>query len=151
MRVSERTRLGLRALLRLAARDGSGSLSAAQIARAENLSVQGLAQILNFLKRRGLVKSVRGPTGGYVLAKKPGEIRLSELLEKLDGKPVSWTRESAERSADADEAALASLVFWTRFAAAVEGGLAGTTVKDLVDEARRVKKTRGRAPYTFNI
>lgn len=149
MRVSERTRLGLRALLRLAAHDGSGSLSSAQIARAENLSVQGLAQILNFLKRRGLVKSVRGPTGGYVLAKKPGEIRLSELLERLDGKPESWTVETGERRED--EAALAASRFWALLSAGVEESLSGATVKDLVDEARKLKKTKGRPPYTFNI
>jgi Rrf2 family protein len=150
MRVSERTRTGLKALLHLAARDGSGSLSAAQIARAENLSAQGLAQILNFLKRRGLVKSVRGPTGGYVLAKKPAEIRLSELLEKLDGKPESWIVNPV-RSGEADEASLAALAFWSRLSAGVEESLAGATVKDLVDEARRLRKAKGRPPYTFNI
>lgn len=149
MRVSERTRLGLRALLRLAARDGSGSLSAAQIARAENLSAQGLAQVLNFLKRRGLVKSVRGPTGGYVLARRPADIRLSELLERLDGKPEAWTSDGDARAAG-DEAGLSAALFWGRLAEAIDKGLSAATVQDLVDEARQSRR-RGRAPYTFNI
>ena len=151
MRVSERTRLGLKAVLRLAARDGSGSVSAAQIARAESISVQGLSQILNYLKKQGLVKSVRGPMGGYVLAKKPGEIQLSELLERLDGKPAHWMDRGEARPSDMDEASLASLAFWTRLSRLVEEGLSANTVKDLIDESRRLKKNKSRAPYTFNI
>lgn len=151
MRISERTRLGLKAVLRLAVHDGSGSLSAAQIARAENLSVQSLAQILNYLKKRGLVKSVRGPMGGYVLAKKPSETRLSELLERLDGKLDAWIPEEGGKPAEPDETGLAAMGFWSRLSAVMKDGMAAATLKDLVDESRRLRRSKARAPYTFNI
>ncbi|HTL70545.1 MAG TPA: Rrf2 family transcriptional regulator, partial [Candidatus Eisenbacteria bacterium] len=73
MKFSTRTLYGLKAVLVLAGRYGEGSLPVSQIARKEHLSVAYLEQILNGLKRKGFVKSVRGPQGGYVLAKKPSE------------------------------------------------------------------------------
>ena len=86
MKFSTRTLYGLKAVLVLAGRFGEGSLSVSQIAKKECISVAYLEQILNALKKKGLVKSVRGPQGGYVLSQKPSEISLDKLFYALQDK-----------------------------------------------------------------
>jgi len=66
------------------ARQG-GSATAAQIAEAEDIPRKFLEQILSGLKARGLVAGKRGPSGGYVLARRPEEISFAEILRTIDG------------------------------------------------------------------
>ena len=149
MKFSTRTQYGLKAILVLAGRFGEGLLSVSAIAKKESISVHYLEQILNALKKKGLVKSVRGPQGGYALAKKPSEVTLHDLYTALE------TRKDKPRPAlgpEADETALADAIFWNKFASSVEKGLSELTLKDLVDEARRIKKGKSRTPAgTFHI
>ena len=85
MRLSTRSTYGIRALVELAFASGRGPVSAAHIATRQNLSVAYLEQLLHRLKKRGLVRSVRGPRGGYVLAKEPPRVTMGELVRILDG------------------------------------------------------------------
>ncbi len=62
-----------------------GPLSVARIAKYQDLSVAYLEQLLHRLKKRGLVTSVRGPKGGYLLAKDPVHITIAEIVWILDG------------------------------------------------------------------
>ena len=95
MRFSTRTVYGLKAVLMLAARYGEGSLSVSQIAGRQNISAPYLEQILNALKKKGLVKSVRGPQGGHALVQPPEEVRLSDVIQTLEGSlsPVAHLHE----------------------------------------------------------
>jgi Rrf2 family cysteine metabolism transcriptional repressor len=149
MKFSTRTLYGLKAVLVLASRYGEGSLSVSHIAKKEKISVPYLEQILNALKKKGLVKSVRGPQGGYVLAEKPSGTTLVKLFYALEAKPFY---EKAQPTQDGDEVAIGNAIFWQQFAASIETGLSKVTLKDLLDEARRVKKGKQRsmAP-TFHI
>ncbi len=150
MKFSTRTLYGLKAILVLASRFGEGSLSVSQIAKKEGISVAYLEQILNRLKRKGLVKSVRGPQGGYVLAQKPSEISLEKLFYTLLDNNAAETNPKA-LSLEADEIAIANLIFWGKFRTALEEKLSQTNLKDLIDEARRLKKKKPRASFAFNI
>ena len=85
MRLSTRSTYGIRALVELAFASGRGPVSAAHIATRQNLSVAYLEQLLHRLKKQGLVRSVRGPRGGYVLAKEPPRVTMGELVRILDG------------------------------------------------------------------
>ncbi len=124
-------------------------MSVSTIAKKEGISVPYLEQILNGLKKRGLVKSVRGPQGGYVLAQKPGELSLQDLFYSLEPKKALDTNGAA---ASDEESAIGSRLFWQKLGASIETGLSKTTLRDLVDEARRVKKTKQRTPApTFHI
>ena len=148
MKFSTRTLYGLKAILVLAMRYGEGSLSVSQIAKKENISTHYLEQILNALKKRSLVKSIRGPQGGYTLTKKPSEITLEELFYSLEGKDDPKHLVSAEL----DEIGVASVLFWQKFESAFQSGLSKITLKDLVDEARRAKKAGTRvSAATFQI
>ena len=147
MKFSTRTVYGLKAILVLAFRYGEGSVAVSQIAKRENISTAYLEQILNALKKKGVVKSVRGPQGGYVLAKKPAELGLDALFYVLDGRPFA----DPEGPANADETAVANALFWRKFKTSLDEGLGGATLKDLVDEARRAKKSRSHPLHTFHI
>lgn len=159
MRFSTKTRYGLKAVLILASRHGEGSVSVAQIARAEGISVPYLEQILNALKGKGLVKSVRGPQGGYILSTHPSEITLESLFyvfeeaafpdERPSASSVrSGSPQSAQRSEESSEA---YRIFWQRVRGAVADGLGSVTLKDLLEEARTVRKNRGVSGHTFHI
>jgi len=151
MKFSTRTFYGLKAVLVLTSRFGEGSLSVSQIAGLQSISVAYLEQILNALKKKGLVKSVRGPQGGYILAKKPSEISLKNLFEALDG-PNCWMAEGPSSKSDWDEVKIANFIFWKKLQSSLEEGWSETTLKDLMDEARRAKKGKSSsAHYSFNI
>lgn len=86
MKVSTRGDYASRALLSLALRGTeAGPTSVRDIAERTGLPQPYLEQILLALKGAGLVRSKRGVGGGYVLAREPGEIRLSEILSAVDG------------------------------------------------------------------
>ena len=85
MRLSTRSTYGMRALVELALASGRGPVSAAVIAKRQDLSVAYLEQLLHRLKKQGLVNSIRGPRGGYVLAGKPDRITMAEVVRTLDG------------------------------------------------------------------
>ena len=86
MRVSTRGDYACRALLSLALHDGhTGPISVRDIAERTALPQPYLEQILLALKGAGLVRSKRGVGGGYVLARPPEQIRLSEIISAVDG------------------------------------------------------------------
>ena len=85
MKLSTRSTYGMRALVELALASGRAPLSAALIAKRQELSVAYLEQLLHRLKRRGLVTSVRGPRGGYLLAKDPQQVTMADIVQILDG------------------------------------------------------------------
>ncbi len=151
MKFSTRTLYGLKAVLVLASRYGEGSLSVTQIAKKEGISVAYLEQILNALKKKGFVKSVRGPQGGYVLTKKPSEIRLDSLFYVLSNKNTLELNNKVKLTPETDEVAIANFIFWDKFKSSIETGLAGATLKDLIDEARRFKKSKPASQYAFHI
>ncbi len=146
MKFSTRTLYGLKAILVLAGRYGEGSLSVSQIAKKENISVAYLEQILNALKKKDLVKSVRGPQGGYVLAEKPADISLEDLFYALESKP------EAEKLSSEDESSIANALFWQKLYTSIQIGLSKITLKDILDEARTYKKSKSRSSnQTFHI
>ena len=85
MKLSTRSTYGMRALVELALASGHGPVSAALIAKRQDLSVAYLEQLLHRLKKQALVKSVRGPRGGYVLAKAAQHITMAEVVHILEG------------------------------------------------------------------
>ena len=152
MKFSTRTRYGLKAILALAVRYGEGSLSVSQIAKKENISVAYLEQILNALKKKGLVRSVRGPQGGYVLTLKPNDVTLEQLFYALESKALQGKETKSQISQEMDEVSVGSALFWQKFEHSVQSGLSKLTLKDLVDEARSFKKAKSRPPAsTFHI
>jgi len=86
MKLSTKTRYGIRALLDIAQHDHEGLVLLRDIAKRQEISRNYLEQILISLKAAGLVRSERGNRGGFILAKPPSEIRLDEAVQVLEGK-----------------------------------------------------------------
>ena len=88
MKVSLRATYGIMAAVDLAMHLGTAPIQAKSIARRQAIPARFLEQILHGMKKAGLVSSLRGAQGGYVLSKKPSEVSIVEILEALDG-PLS--------------------------------------------------------------
>ena len=86
MKLSTRTKYGTQLLLHLALNRKKRIVSLHEIAELENISEKYLSKIIIPLRQAGLVKSVRGAHGGYVLVKEPAKITLKDIIELLDGK-----------------------------------------------------------------
>jgi len=84
MKLSTKSRYGLRLLFRLATA-GKDLVPLGEIAEKEGISEKYLEHIINRLKVGGIVQAQRGIKGGYILARKPSEIRLLEVIEMLEG------------------------------------------------------------------
>ncbi len=85
MKISTKIRYGTRAMLELASHYGEGPIELREIAEKEGISLKYLEQVIIPVRTAGYVKSVRGSKGGYILARPPSEIHLSDLIEILDG------------------------------------------------------------------
>ena len=83
MQLSTAARYALRAVVDLAQHREQGAVQRVDIARRQALSEDYLAQLLLKLKRAGLVESVRGPGGGYVLARDPAQLRAADVLRDV--------------------------------------------------------------------
>jgi len=85
LKISTKGRYGLRAMIELAQAPAGMPVLMADIAHAQGLSRKYLHALLVSLRNAGLVHSVRGAGGGYVLAREPETIRALEVLEALEG------------------------------------------------------------------
>lgn len=85
MQLSTKSRYGLRAMVELARHHGDGALALREIAEEEQLSWKYLENLFNSLKVAGLLISRRGPRGGWRLARDPVQIRVSEIMQALEG------------------------------------------------------------------
>lgn len=84
MRLTTKGRYAVTAMLDLAMHHGNGPTALADIARRQGISLSYLEQLFARLRRQGLVSSVRGPGGGYNLAREGGDIHIAEVIAAVD-------------------------------------------------------------------
>lgn len=138
MRVSTRGDYACRALLSLALRQGeTGPTSVRDIAERTGLPQPYLEQILLALKGAGLVRSKRGVGGGYVLARAPEQILLSEILAAVDG-PITLGDfgEPHEDGACDHEGQCVLLAIWKQAGEVMRHHLDGFTLASIAAVAR---------------
>ena len=97
MQLSKKSRYGLRALIYLASSPRGHYVSLGSIAKAGDIPPQFLEQVFAALRRAGLVKGLKGPSGGYRLAMEPKDITVHDVLSVLEG---SYLIADEEASAD---------------------------------------------------
>lgn len=85
MKVSTKTRYGIRLMIDLGINYGKGSIFLKDIAKREEISEKYLSQIIIPLRTAKLVNSFRGAHGGYVLSRPPEEISMRDIFEALEG------------------------------------------------------------------
>ena len=124
MKISTKGRYGLMLLVDLAANESSGEpISLKSIAERQGLSDHYLEQLIAPLRNVGLVRSVRGARGGYVLDRSSTEIRISEVLATLEG-PITLVDDDIEDGLGD---------FWDRLQGSILVVLESTTLQDLVE------------------
>ncbi len=90
MKITTKAHYGLMAMCILAENWGKGPVSVREIAKSQMLSDSYMEQLIAMLRKAGLVKSVRGAQGGYVLTRPPEEITTGEIFKALEG-PLTLT------------------------------------------------------------
>jgi len=84
VRLSTKGRYAVMAMVDLASHSGGKPVALADIADRQEISLSYLEQLFGKLRKGGLVKSVRGPGGGYLLAREAGETRVSDIIMAVD-------------------------------------------------------------------
>ncbi len=144
MKLSTKSTYGLRAMVNLALQYEQGALSISDIAEKEDISVSYLEQLLNKLRRNSLVKSLRGPHGGYVLARRPCKITVGDIVKVLEGgtAPVYCTmnRLGVKRSCRRSDICVAKGV-WEKLAKAIDEVLDSVNLEDLAKQAKSAGET----------
>ena len=136
MKLSTRGQYGTRALLDLALRQGERPVPLKDIAQRQQISLRYLEHLITPLIAGGIVRSTRGAGGGVSLARSPEEIRLSEVMQLLEGSiapvecvsnPGICTRSKLCVTRD----------IWSELKQAMDGVLESTTLQDLVERQKR--------------
>jgi len=135
MKLSTKARYALRAMLELSLREGDGPVQLARIAKAQDISPKYLEQLAIPLRHAGLVRSERGPAGGYELANPAITITALDIVQAVEG-PLDLL-DCLGRSSVCDRAdACAARSLWGRVSAALADVLRETTLADLRDAQR---------------
>ncbi|MCM8760533.1 MAG: Rrf2 family transcriptional regulator [Candidatus Omnitrophica bacterium] len=145
MKLSTKSTYGLRAMLAIAMKDKNTATSINDISGAEGISVAYLEQLLNRLRRHGLVESVRGPKGGYILSRRPSEITVADIVKTLEGNiyPVHCVSpKNGPLSACSRGASCVPKIVWHKLARAISDCLESITLEDLCAEAIRIKRRK---------
>ncbi len=140
MKLSTRTRYGMRALLELALADKGVPLQIKAIAERQSISNKYLEQLVAMLKTAGLVRSIRGPHGGYVLAAAPQDIKLSDVFRTLEG-PVLTVECVEHGEVCPNSADCATRKLWIQMNNAILSVLENKTLQTLVDMAGNEKRS----------
>lgn len=135
MKLSTRTRYGIRAILELADNYNKGPLQLKNIAKCQDISMKYLEQIMTILKSGELIRSIRGPRGGYILAKAPNLIKLSDVFNCLEG-PVTTVECVEDENYCARSIDCMARQLWIQVHKAIRNVLQSVTLKDLVDQAK---------------
>ena len=131
MKVSTRGRYGLRAMLELAEHFGQAPMLMNTLAKRQRLSRKYLHTLLTSLKTAGLVCSVRGPGGGFVLARPPGRITLSEILRAVEG-PLALVDCVAKREACDRARRCTARRVWRDLSSVIENALDKISLESLL-------------------
>lgn len=130
MRISERVDNAVRATAELALGDGS-PVKAEAIARRQDISLKYLLDILRDLKRAELVRSKRGPDGGFVLSRPPGELTLADVFRAIDG-PLADVHDESLRDLAYAHPVEALPEVWMALRGSLRRVLETVTIADLV-------------------
>lgn len=139
MKLSTKGRYGLRALIDLACYSELEPVSISSIAERQNLSERYLEQLMSLLKKAGLVKSIRGAGGGYVLNREPTDISVGDVLRALEGKlePVECAAYSRQEECAAADVCVTKYV-WKRINESINQTVDEIKLDSLIGESRKL-------------
>lgn len=132
MRISTKGRYALRLMIDLACQPGSAPVSLKDVAARQDISLKYLEQIVGLLGRAGFVHSVRGPQGGYRLARAPEKYTVGEILRLTEGNlaPVACLEDPENRCERCSHCG--TVDFWTGLYTVINQYIDRFTLADLV-------------------
>jgi Rrf2 family cysteine metabolism transcriptional repressor len=146
VKLSTRARYGTRALLDLAQHWGREPVQLKDIADRQSISLQYLEHLISPLIRAEIVKSTRGARGGLQLIRHPREIKLSEVVQSLEGS-IS-TVECATNPESCPRAGFCTTRdIWCEMKKAMDGILNSTTLQDLVERQKKKEQSEKAMPH----
>jgi len=142
MKLSTKTRYGVRALFDMAYHAGTLPVQIKDISRRQAISPRYLEQIFQDLKKAGLLRSRRGPQGGYSLARKPEEITLQQIVSATEGRTAlvdcaSEKKEGKKEACTFDNICVTQGV-WREAGRRLDDYFASVSLKDLCEEAKKL-------------
>lgn len=142
MRLTTKGRFAVTAMIDLAMRDGEGPVTLAGISERQRISLSYLEQLFGKLRRHALVESVRGPGGGYCLARKMSEVSVANIILAVD-EPIDATQCHGKENCQDDHRCMTHSL-WAQLNERVFDFLESVTLHDLVQQqkTRPVKMLR---------
>ncbi len=144
MRVSTKTRYGLRFMIELGTNYGQGPVYMKDIARSQEISEKYLSQILISLKSAGLVDGFRGVNGGYILTRPPSEITAGQIVGVLEG-GLSLIECVQIPGTCHRQPECVSQEVWRKLSSVISDALEDITLENLV--SRQLEKRTGETMY----
>lgn len=148
MKISTKGHYGVQAMFDLAQHYGEGPISLKSVAKRQDLSEHYLEQLIAVLRKSGLVKSVRGAQGGYVLAREPADIRVGDIVRVLEGPiaPVDCVNLEDPELCQRSEFCVTRNV-WEKVRNSIESVLDSISLSDMCKDAERVKMNKNYYMY----
>jgi len=151
MKLSNKGRYAILALVDLAIHRDQGATQVRQICGREEIPPRFLEQVFQDLKRAGIVRSKRGPRGGYQLSREPSDVRLGDIIRAIEG-PLAMVNASAGPVEDASPSQLAMQAMLGEVARRIDACLDDTTLSDMVERAESMAVDSGRSSaYVYAI
>ena len=150
LKLSTKGQYGVRAMFEIARGYPENPVTIKEISERQDVSVAYLEQILNKLRRAGLIKSVKGPGGGYLLAAGPDKISIAVILKELEG-PVAITSCLDPEEGCARVEGCVTHLLWRSLGAKIEAFLETITLKNLIEQEHLLKGDRGNKIYRFDV
>lgn len=152
MKLSTKGRYGLKAMLDIAVNSESGCVAIKNISMRQSISEPYLEQLFSSLKKAGLVNSIRGAQGGYVLSDKPKNITVGQILRALEGSlaPVDCVLEKdftnpGNTCNNADCCVIKGV--WEKIRDSINSVVDSITLEDLVQDYKKASKNNSGYMY----
>jgi len=148
MKLSTKGRYGVMAMLDLALNNSAGQISLKSIAERQNISENYLEQLFATLRKAGLVKSIRGSQGGYILARSSDSITVGSILRALEGSlaPVDCVVEDEPSECMRSECCATKLV-WERIRDSINKVVDSISLDDLVQDYNKLNRSNNYEYY----
>ncbi len=135
MKLSTKGRYGVRLMLDLALHEGNGPVSLRDVASRQEISEKYLSNLVPPLRNSGLINSVRGAQGGYVLARDPREITLKDILLVLEG-PMHLVECAGHPEICSRSAECLVRDVWSEVGSMMLDALASVTLESMVEKQK---------------
>src|SRR6476661_6886844 len=134
MRLTTKGRFAVTAMVDLALRHGGGPVTLAEISSRQRISLSYLEQLFGKLRRRELVESVRGPGGGYHLARDAAQVSVADIVRAVE-EPLDSTQCGGRENCRGEQRCMTHDL-WEELNTTVYGFLEGVTLSQLVEKQR---------------